>query len=79
MTDQEIVERTNQLAREFYAQHGYNARLGFRFDLSAHPQERTMWRCACAVMQMLLDTDPDDALTNLEDDADSSLTDSEKA
>lgn len=65
MTDKQIVQRANQLAREFYAQIGYEAKVGFRFDLSCHPQERAMWRCACCAMEMLLGTDPDDALSNL--------------
>lgn len=68
MTDAEIVQRANEVAREFYAQHGYEAPLGFRFDRATHPQEKLMWTCACAAMEMLLATDPDDSLSNLEDE-----------
>lgn len=65
MTDQQVVNRANQLAREFYTQSGCNAKVGFRFDLSCHPQEQLMWRYACVAFEMLLNTDPDDAVANL--------------
>ena len=68
MTDAEIVKRANEVAREFYAQHGYKAALDFRFDRATHPTEKLMWTLACAAMEMLLATDPDDALSNLEDE-----------
>ena len=67
MTDQEIVNRANELAREFYAQHGYHVAVGYRFDKAAHQRERLMWTMAGCAMEMLIATDPDDALSNLEE------------
>jgi hypothetical protein len=67
MSDQEVVKRANELAREFYAQHGCDVPLGYRFDQARHPQERLMWTLACCAMEMLLATDPDDAKSNLEE------------
>lgn len=65
MTDQQIVDRANDLARQFYDAQGYTVKPGFRFDLSCHPHERGMWRLACIAFEELAATDPDDAISNL--------------
>jgi hypothetical protein len=66
-TDEEVVEQTNELARAMYLILGYQAREGFRFDQATHPQEVDIWSMACQAQIMLTDTDPDDALSNLEE------------
>lgn len=67
LTDAQIVGKANALAARFYKIHGYEVPPGYRFDQAHHPQELTMWSMACEAFLELLDTDPDDAVTNLED------------
>jgi len=64
----DIVQETLELADRFYAAHGYISRPGFRYDKSSHPQERLMWHLACTAQDMLLDTDAQNALDELEGD-----------
>lgn len=65
----EIIEQTNQLAREFYAEMGYiESRTDFMFYASTHPTERLMWRFACMAQIELTDTDPDELITEYEED-----------
>jgi hypothetical protein len=66
MTDQEIVDKCNALARDFYRMGGYQVPDGYRFDEATHPQEQAMWVMACHAFRELLFTDPDDALTNID-------------
>ena len=71
MTDQEIVDKANELAAELYALHGYRVPPGHRFDKAAdpavqvHPHERQAWQGAVIAFALLRDTDVEDALTNL--------------
>lgn len=69
-TDQQIVTRGLELAREFYQAHGYQAPEGYKFYESPHPQERAMWDLAVIAFEFLEHTDLDDALTNFLDDLD---------
>ena len=66
-TDEQIVSQTNELARELYRLRGYVVPNGYRFDASTHPHEREAWSAACAAQMMLTETDPNEALSNLED------------
>lgn len=71
-TDHEIVEQTNKLARTFYRlAFGHTVGPEHRFYESDradyHPQERMCWDMACAAQQELTNTDPDDAVANVED------------
>lgn len=67
-TSQEILDQTNELARQFYAMHdrGGHFETGFRFDLSEHPQERQCWEMACKAQLILTQTDLEDVLSDLE-------------
>lgn len=69
-SDQEIVEQTNELARQFYRLHdrGGTVEKGYRFDQSSHPQEVQCWQMACVAQELLTGTDVRDALDNLEDE-----------
>ena len=67
MTDKEIVDKANELARHFYREAGYLVGKGFRFDRSANPQELACWRNACTAFEILNGTDVEAALSNLED------------
>ncbi len=70
-SDREIVEQTNKLARTFYRlAFGHTVGPEHRFHESDrvdyHPQERMCWDMACAAQQELTNTDPDDAIANLD-------------
>lgn len=66
-TSQEIVDQTIDLAAKIYALRGYNVLPGFRFWESEHPHELEAWEAACEAQRMLTDTDPNDALADLEE------------
>lgn len=66
-SDQEIVNQTNELARQLYTLRGYIVPQGHRFDAATHPHEVEAWQGACAAQLMLTDTDVIDALANIED------------
>ncbi len=68
MTDLEIVSKCNALAKLFYAGRGYAVEDGYRFDLAHHPQEQEAWDMACMAFELLLEVDPNDAVSNLDDD-----------
>lgn len=69
-SDVEIVAQTNRLARAFYLMLGYEVADDHRFydfeRKNYHPQERMCWTMACLAQTELTDTDPDDALANLD-------------
>jgi hypothetical protein len=65
-TEKEIIDQTNVLARTLYGIRGYQAPEGYRFDRATHPHEVEAWQGARAAQLLLTDTDPDDALANLE-------------
>lgn len=67
-TAQEIVNQTNELARELYRLRGYVRPRNYRFDKATHPQEVEAWNGACEAQRLLTDTDVDDALQELEGD-----------
>jgi len=68
-TDQEIVEQTNEIARQMYLIRGYqipSKHKFYEFDrLNFHPHERECWDMACIAQEILTGTDPNDALSNL--------------
>ena len=66
-TAQQIVDQTNALARDLYRIRGYLIKEGYRFDQSTHPYEREAWLGACAAQEVLTSTDPNDALSELDD------------
>ena len=67
-TAQEIVNQTNELARELYRLRGYVRPRGYRFDTATHPHEVQAWEGACEAQRLLTETDVDDALQELEGD-----------
>ncbi|WP_151765752.1 hypothetical protein [Acinetobacter colistiniresistens] len=65
----EIIKQTNELARQFYAEMGYvETRTDFMFYSSQHPTERLMWKFACIAQLELTDTDPDELISEYEDE-----------
>ena len=67
-TEQEIVNQTNELARELYRLRGYVRPRGYRFDKATHPQEVEAWNGACEAQLLLTQTDVDDALQELDEE-----------
>lgn len=65
-TEQQIIDQTNELARQLYAIRGYTVHKGYRFDQATHAHEVEAWEGACAAQRLLTDTDPIDALSDLE-------------
>lgn len=67
-TSQEIVDQTHDLAEHFYLIMGYKhirAVHGNLYD-SEHPAEQFVWKIACLAQIELTDTDPNDALNEME-------------
>ena len=69
-TDQEIVDLANDLARQFYANMGYDVPEGYRFDQATHPHERQCWANACLAFELIEGTEVEEALANLADEED---------
>lgn len=67
-SSKQIVDQTNEMARQFYKCLGYEGAKGFRFDQSEHPTEYAIWEMACIAQEMLTDTEPKNALSDLEDE-----------
>lgn len=66
-TAKEIVDQTHDLAELFYAGMGYEhirAKHGNIYE-SQHPTEILVWKMACLAQIELTDTDPEDALSEL--------------
>ena len=70
-TDQEIVEQTEQLARAFAEADHLLFRTGTLYRESKDPRLQHYWRMACIAQCHLTQTDPEDALTNMETDEES--------
>ncbi|MBR8189046.1 hypothetical protein KDW82_08240 [Burkholderia vietnamiensis] len=66
-TEKDVIDQTNALARKLYAIRGYEAPEGYRFDRATHPHEVEAWQGACAAQILLTETDPEDALANLDE------------
>lgn len=73
MTDKEIVDAANALARRFYRCLGYEAPAGHRFDQAGHPQEAQMWRLAEIAFEEIDKTDVDAALAEVEAEEEAEL------
>lgn len=67
-SSQQIVDQTNELARQFYALLQYEVKRGYRFDQATHPTEVAMWDMACIAQEMLTDTEVANALSDIEDE-----------
>jgi hypothetical protein len=65
-TDQEIVDQTDDLAREFAKLDGYE--LDGKFYNDTASRSRHYWALACTAQAHLTNTDPCDALSALEDE-----------
>lgn len=64
-SDLEIVEQTEELARELAQQDGFTLESG-NFRRSQNPRVITYWERACTAQRLLTGTDPEDAIDNIE-------------
>lgn len=64
-TDRQIVEQTNELARQFGRILGWETTPGVQIYREVNPRARDFWNLACAAQEALTATDPNDALRNL--------------
>ncbi len=70
-TAKEILDQTNEIARIIYASRGYTVPAGTEFHtetINRHPYERSCWVAACEIQELMTQTDPQDALEELEDE-----------
>ncbi len=70
-TDKQIIDETNAIARIIYSHMGYIVPAGTEFHtetINRHPHERNCWNAACEIQILLTETDPNDAVSNVEDD-----------
>ena len=67
-TAKQIVDQTHALAEAFYKHLGYVHNRSIHGNLyeSQHPMEQSMWHIACLAQIELTDTDPEDALSELD-------------
>ncbi len=68
MSEREILDSANELARLIYKSLGYEVPKGYRFDEATHPQEQGMWNIATIAFDHITGTDLENVLANLEDE-----------
>ncbi|MDH2092217.1 hypothetical protein N5K21_26195 [Rhizobium pusense] len=71
-SDRQIVDDTNHLARYIMGEligTGYQVADGWKFYEEPDPRSRQAWKHAAAIMEMMTFTNADDALSNLDPDA----------
>lgn len=66
MNDREIIEKCNDLAREFYKMMGYVRTKSFSFYQATHTQERLCWEMARLACETLSGDEIEDALEGLD-------------
>lgn len=65
MTEQEIVDTANDLARTYYHMMGYIVTHDFKFYNAIHPQEKLCWDMAVCAFEILKETDVENALSSI--------------
>jgi len=70
MSPKEILDQANELARLLYEIRGYTVQEGYKFHEATHPHEREAWEGARVAMELLIDTDPEDAISDLDEQED---------
>jgi hypothetical protein len=65
---QALVDGAHMLARTFYEMQGFIANEGFRLDKALHTREKMCWHMACKAYELLLKTDIDEVIKELEEE-----------
>lgn len=68
-TAQQIVDQTNELARLLASVAGWRSPIGHKFHEGISAREKTLWEQACEAQRLLTNTCPNDALSDIEEDA----------
>ena len=66
-TSQQIIDQTEELAAKFAAVTHWQLHSG-KYSSSENPRAQQFWAMACIAQEMLTDTDPENALVDVEDD-----------
>lgn len=66
MTEKQVINRTNDLARRFYEMQGCVVPRKYKFWQATHPAERLCWDMAVVAMEHIAKTDVENALTECE-------------
>lgn len=72
-SNQEIIDQTNEVARIILASRGYITEQGTAFHTEEAQKDIRMassWQAACKISELLTETDPQEAVDELEDDLD---------
>ena len=67
MSNAEVVESANELARTFYRSMGYQVPKGYKFHEASHPQELGCWNLAVIAFEHVDGTDVQNALDELDE------------
>ena len=67
MSNEDLVDRCNELARTFYAMQGYQVPADFKFYAATHPHEVGCWRMAVAAYEHIDGTEVDEVLAEMQD------------
>lgn len=69
-TAKQIVDQTHDLAEHFYLMMGYKHKRSEHGNLyvSEHPTEQMVWNMACYAQEVFTDTNPNDALSELDEE-----------
>lgn len=65
-TDKEIVDQTEALARKFAEMNGWQVPPRKKMSDSVNPRFLVFWEMACQAQKVLTNTDPSDALSNVD-------------
>lgn len=65
-SEKQIVEQTNELARQLYELRGFIAPKGFKFYEATRSREIEAWKGACIAQELLTETDVENALAELD-------------
>jgi hypothetical protein len=68
-SDEQILARGNELARNLYGLLGYTVKEGYRFDQATHSQEQMCWEMAVHVFTEFLGTELDAVAVQVADEA----------
>lgn len=66
-TDRQIVDQTNELARQLLKVEGFHVLDSYLFYESNNARSKKAWSQACLAQCLLTNTDPNEALTGLEE------------
>ncbi len=67
LTNEELLESANDLARLLYRLRGYDVPRNYRFDRATHPQEVAVWSIVVIAYEHIEGTDLEEVIAELEE------------